>query len=94
MVGETDTKVRWQSVLVGGKCNPAKSTTHLNLKNGLYFGGNRYESTAAASSDATGAPPVEKYEYQAEVCHSNCCGFFKVLLPGLVSLLKVSSVSL
>ncbi|XP_024185377.1 heat shock protein 90-6, mitochondrial [Rosa chinensis] len=65
VVGETDTKVRWHSVLVGGKCNPAKSTTQINLKNGLYFG-NRYESTAAAS-DATAAPPVEKYEYQAEV---------------------------
>lgn len=29
--------------------------------------GKRYESTAAAS-DASSSPPVQKYEYQAEVC--------------------------
>ncbi|XP_057507238.1 heat shock protein 90-6, mitochondrial-like isoform X1 [Actinidia eriantha] len=63
-VGQCHTKSRWYSVLNTGRCNTTGSIESLNLKNGLFLG-TRYESTAAAS-DASD-PPVEKYEYQAEV---------------------------
>ncbi|GFZ05252.1 similar to HEAT SHOCK PROTEIN 89.1 [Actinidia rufa] len=62
--GRCDTKPRWHSVLNTGRCNTTGSIESLKLKNGLFLR-NRYESTAAAS-DASD-PPVEKYEYQAEV---------------------------
>ncbi|KAK9283759.1 hypothetical protein L1049_012010 [Liquidambar formosana] len=63
-VGESDAKIRWYSVLTAGRCNTTRSTTQINLRNGMFLG-NRYESTATAS-DASDSP-VEKYEYQAEV---------------------------
>ncbi|GMP53697.1 hypothetical protein CsSME_00019088 [Camellia sinensis var. sinensis] len=62
--GQSDTKLRWYSVLTTGRCNTTGSMESLNLRNGL-FRGNRYESTTAAS-DASDTP-AEKYEYQAEV---------------------------
>ncbi|GAV78358.1 HSP90 domain-containing protein/HATPase_c_3 domain-containing protein [Cephalotus follicularis] len=61
---ESDTKLRWYSSLTTGRSNTARSSTQLNLKPALFLG-NRYESTAAASEAS--APPVQKYEYQAEV---------------------------
>ena len=43
------------------------SLPHLNMKTN-WFMGYRNESSAAASDSASQAlPPVEKYEYQAEV---------------------------
>ncbi|KAL7218748.1 hypothetical protein ACSBR2_011928 [Camellia fascicularis] len=62
--GQSDTKLRWYSVLTTGRCNTTGSMESLNLRNGL-FRGNRYESTTAAS-DASDTS-AEKYEYQAEV---------------------------
>ncbi|CAL5393906.1 unnamed protein product [Camellia sinensis] len=62
--GQSDTKLRWYSVLTTGRCNTTGSMESLNLRNGL-LRGNRYESTTAAS-DASDTP-AEKYEYQAEV---------------------------
>lgn len=53
-------------MLTAGRSHTTKSTTQLNLKETSFLG-KRYESTAAAS-DASAAPPAEKYEYQAEVC--------------------------
>ncbi|KAF3443286.1 hypothetical protein FNV43_RR12968 [Rhamnella rubrinervis] len=61
-VGESNNKPRWFSVITSGKY---QSLTQLNFKTGLYFG-HRFESTTAAS-DASTTPPVERYEYQAEV---------------------------
>lgn len=69
---ESDTKLRWYSVLNTGRAMPNKASarSQLNFKNGLFLG-TRYESTAA-ESDASSPPPLgEKYEYQAEVCLSN-----------------------
>ncbi|XP_010270191.1 PREDICTED: heat shock protein 90-6, mitochondrial-like isoform X2 [Nelumbo nucifera] len=54
---------RWYSVSTSGRHNASKSTL-FSPHNGMFLG-KRYESTAAAS-DASD-PPVEKYEYQAEV---------------------------
>ncbi|KAL7250060.1 hypothetical protein ACSBR1_012125 [Camellia fascicularis] len=62
--GQSDTKLRWYSVLTTGRCNTTGSMESLNLRNGL-FRGNRYESTTAASDVSD--TPAEKYEYQAEV---------------------------
>ncbi|KAI8011863.1 hypothetical protein LOK49_LG06G01193 [Camellia lanceoleosa] len=62
--GQSDTKLRWYSVLTTGRCNTTGSMESLNRRNGL-FRGNQYESTTAAS-DASDTP-AEKYEYQAEV---------------------------
>uniref|UniRef100_A0A5B7BH53 Putative heat shock protein 83 isoform X1 n=1 Tax=Davidia involucrata TaxID=16924 RepID=A0A5B7BH53_DAVIN len=62
--GESDTKIRWYSVLNTNRSITTVSTRPFNMRNGLFVG-NRYESTAAAS-DASN-PPAEKYEYQAEV---------------------------
>lgn len=58
---QSDTKIRWYSVLSTGACNSTRPIGSLNLKNGVFMG-NRPESTAAASD-----VPAEKYEYQAEV---------------------------
>ncbi|GAV78357.1 DUF1423 domain-containing protein, partial [Cephalotus follicularis] len=60
----SDTKFRWYSSLTTGRSNTARSSTEINLKPALILG-SRYESTAAASEAS--APPVQKYEYQAEV---------------------------
>ncbi|XP_022140457.1 heat shock protein 90-6, mitochondrial [Momordica charantia] len=64
-VGESDGKVRRYSLLRVGHLDAAKSSTQLNLKHALFLT-HRFESTATAS-DASATPPVEKYEYQAEV---------------------------
>ncbi|KDP29908.1 hypothetical protein JCGZ_18477 [Jatropha curcas] len=64
-----DNRARWYSVLTPRNLIPNKagSSTHLNLKHGLFLG-YRYESTAAESDASSYPPPVgEKYEYQAEV---------------------------
>ncbi|XP_042503298.1 heat shock protein 90-6, mitochondrial isoform X2 [Macadamia integrifolia] len=53
---------RWYSALTAGRHN-ITSLNNFNLSNGLFLG-IRTESTAAASASD---PPVEKYEYQAEV---------------------------
>ncbi|XP_039000882.1 heat shock protein 90-6, mitochondrial-like [Hibiscus syriacus] len=60
-----DNNIRWYSTITGGKCNRARYSAQLNLKNDLILG-SRYESTATAS-DSGNPPPPEKYEYQAEV---------------------------
>ncbi|KAJ0111859.1 hypothetical protein Patl1_01857 [Pistacia atlantica] len=65
-VVESDTKLRWYSVLTAGQCSTVRSSNELNLKKNGLFLGNRYESTATASDTST-SPPPEKYEYQAEV---------------------------
>ncbi|KAB1208680.1 heat shock protein 90 [Morella rubra] len=64
-VGEGESRSQWYSMLTAGRSHTTKSTTQLNLKETSFLG-KRYESTAAAS-DASAAPPAEKYEYQAEV---------------------------
>ncbi|KAF5733054.1 heat shock protein 83 isoform X2 [Tripterygium wilfordii] len=64
---ETDTRVRWFSILNNGRHNINGTSTQLILKNGLLLGSRR-ESTAAASENSDSPhPPAEKYEYQAEV---------------------------
>lgn len=72
-VVESETKLRWYSVLTAGQCSIVRSSTESNLKKNGLFLGNRYESTATAS-DTSASPPPEKYEYQAEVR----CFFYKV----------------
>ncbi|KAH0927683.1 hypothetical protein HID58_019939 [Brassica napus] len=63
--GESES--RWYSSLTNGKCMKNDSLPHLNMKTN-WFMGYRNESSAAASDSASQAPPpVEKYEYQAEV---------------------------
>ncbi|XP_044503806.1 heat shock protein 90-6, mitochondrial-like [Mangifera indica] len=63
---ESDTKLRWYSVLTARQSGTVCYSTELNLKKNGLFLGNRYESTATAS-DTSSSPPPEKYEYQAEV---------------------------
>ncbi|CAL5440503.1 unnamed protein product [Camellia sinensis] len=46
--GQSDTKPRWYSELITGRCSTKGSMESLNLRNRL-FQGNRYESTTAAS---------------------------------------------
>ncbi|CAL5435472.1 unnamed protein product [Camellia sinensis] len=48
MAGQSDTKPRWYSELITGRCRTKGSMESLNLRNRL-FQGNRYESTTAAS---------------------------------------------
>ncbi|CAL5428327.1 unnamed protein product [Camellia sinensis] len=48
MAGQSDTKPRWYSELITGRCSTKGSMESLNLRNRL-FQGNRYESTTAAS---------------------------------------------
>ncbi|KAK6918744.1 Histidine kinase/HSP90-like ATPase, partial [Dillenia turbinata] len=62
--GEKDTRPRWFSVLTSGNHDNSRSAMKLNLRNSVFLG-SRYESTAAASDSSE--PPVQKYEYQAEV---------------------------
>ncbi|KAK6919229.1 Histidine kinase/HSP90-like ATPase [Dillenia turbinata] len=62
--GEKDTRRRWFSVLTSGNHVNSRSAMKLNLRNNVFLG-SRYESTAAASDSSE--PPVQKYEYQAEV---------------------------
>nr|AXM43902.1 heat shock protein 90-6 [Cucurbita moschata] len=64
-VGESDGKVRQYSFLAAGQMDAIKSSSQLNLKHTFSLT-HRYESTSTASA-ASAAPPVEKYEYQAEV---------------------------
>ncbi|XP_022947514.1 heat shock protein 90-6, mitochondrial [Cucurbita moschata] len=64
-VGESDGKVRQYSFLAAGQMDAVKSSSQLNLKHTFSLT-HRYESTSTASA-ASAAPPVEKYEYQAEV---------------------------
>ncbi|KDO58428.1 hypothetical protein CISIN_1g003713mg [Citrus sinensis] len=66
-VVETDAKTRWYSVLASGRCNTSQSSAALNLNKNGFFLGNRYESTAAFDASSPPPPPLEKYEYQAEV---------------------------
>ncbi|KAL0708385.1 hypothetical protein Bca4012_074811 [Brassica carinata] len=62
-----DSGSRWYSSLTNGKCMKHESLAKLNMKTN-WFMGYRNESTAAASDSASQAPPpVEKFEYQAEV---------------------------
>uniref|UniRef100_A0A9I9DYR7 Heat shock protein 90-6, mitochondrial n=1 Tax=Cucumis melo TaxID=3656 RepID=A0A9I9DYR7_CUCME len=63
-VVESDGKVRRYSLLTVGQLDSAKPSSQLNLKHNFSLA--RFESTATAS-DASATPPVEKYEYQAEV---------------------------
>ena len=68
-VGESDGKVRQYSFLAAGQMDAVKSSSQLNLKHTFSLT-HRYESTSTASA-ASAAPPVEKYEYQAEACSLN-----------------------
>ncbi|XP_013615242.1 PREDICTED: endoplasmin homolog, partial [Brassica oleracea var. oleracea] len=62
-----DSGSRWYSSVTNGKCMKHESLAKLNMKTN-WFMGYRNESTAAASDSASQAPPpVEKFEYQAEV---------------------------
>ncbi|KAE8685233.1 Heat shock protein 89.1 isoform 2 [Hibiscus syriacus] len=63
----SDNNTRWNSTITGGKCNTARYSAQLNLKNDLFLG-SRYVSTATASDSGNPPPPpAEKYEYQVEV---------------------------
>ncbi|CDY28017.1 BnaC05g44190D [Brassica napus] len=64
--GESES--RWYSSLTNRKCMKHESLPQLNMKTNWFIMGYRNESTAAASDSASQAPPpVEKFEYQAEV---------------------------
>ncbi|KAK1373123.1 hypothetical protein POM88_029316 [Heracleum sosnowskyi] len=62
--GEVDAKPRWYSVLPAGTSSGSVSSKLINSKTEFSLG-KRFESTAPASESSD--PPLEKYEYQAEV---------------------------